>query len=67
MIDLSDIIARVEKASGPDRVLDAEIDAAMNGGRASHTFTDERYSAALLACNRILKLVSDFRAAEPRP
>ena len=27
----------------------------------------ERHSAALLACNRILKLVSDFRAMDPSP
>lgn len=39
--DLRSLRERVLAATGPDRELDAEIDAALFGGRASHTFTGQ--------------------------
>lgn len=50
MNDLSTLTAlrdRVAAATGPDRELDAEIDAALFGGRASHTFTEGTPAANL--------------------
>ena len=47
MGDLAGLIERVEKLTGPDREVDAEIDAALLGGRASHTFTEDCGGAKL--------------------
>lgn len=45
--DLEQLARRVEEATGPDRELDAEIEAALHGGRASHTFTDDDAASRL--------------------
>lgn len=47
MADLSQLIERVENLTGPDREIDAEIDAALFGGRAAHTFSEDCGGARL--------------------
>ena len=47
MSKLSELRERVEGASGPSRELDGEIDAALFGGRAAHTFNENTSGARL--------------------
>ena len=47
MEELERLRQRVREAEGPDREIDAEIEAALFGGRASHTFTEDSDGARL--------------------
>ena len=47
MGELERLRQRVREAEGPDREIDAEIEAALFGGRASHTFTEDSDGARL--------------------